>query len=113
MPFESLPPVFQPVNNPANAVPRAKAWTQAGIPTATDGFLVGTEILDSNTGKLYELQNQGGTLSWVNVADLKGTKGDPGDTVISTGERQAIVEQVLDETESDIDPILLFENSLI
>ena len=106
------PPIFEVDSDPITALPKPKAWVQPGPPLSTTGYRRGQQHFDLATGNLYELKLVGGALTWTLIVNLKGPKGDDGDTDLSTEDRAALVEQILDETESDIDLVLLFENGL-
>ena len=80
-----------------------------GVPTVTSGVRLRAKYIDVDSGDLYEWQ---ASMQWVWVGNVKGPKGDPGAAELDPAELDQIVADVIDQTDSDVDLVVLFDNSL-
>ena len=108
----ALPPIFEVENNPIAALPKAKAWVQPGPPFTTTGFKRGQQWCDSDSGKLYELTLVGSTLTWTEVANLKGPQGEAGEGTLSPEALDDVIETVSTAVQPTVDLIAIFEAAL-
>lgn len=112
MGFSNLPPIFQPTTATPGTQP-PKVYGQATDPTSTAGFKPGQAVLNTVSGDLFQLTLQNGAYGWQLLTNLKGPAGIPGDGHLNPEELAAVVTEIEADMESDIDPVLLFENALI
>lgn len=109
-----LPPIVRVHNLPANGgVPAAVLSGAGGFPPATNAMRVGTVYLNRGTWDLFELRQVNGEMRWELIGNIRGPAGD---TTLSPEEMAALVANVADEVEADLEPpidlVVLFENSL-
>lgn len=109
MGFPTLPPLFQVADGKAPGSPVAKIYLSQTDPISTVGFQRDQMVMNTVSGDVFQLQATG----WQKVTNLRGPAGENGDGHLDPIELAALVDQLDDEIESDIDPVLLFENALL
>ena len=108
--YPQLPPIFRAENVPASALPKPKIWVQEDAPTSTTGYKVGDYVLDA-AGDVHRLKKEGNVLSWELLTNIQGPQGAAGEGLTPQAEAD-LTARILEDTESDIDLVFLFEQAL-